>query len=129
MRKRVEANRPWAKVMGYSRAVRIGDVVEVSGTAAAGPDGSILFPGDVEGQTRAALTTIGEALGELGASFGDVVRTRVLLADATLWEQAARAHGEVFADVRPANTTVGGLEFIDPAILVEVEASAIVEPR
>jgi enamine deaminase RidA (YjgF/YER057c/UK114 family) len=128
MRKRVEASRPWAKVMGYARAVRVGNLVEVSGTAAAAPDGTILSPGDVEGQTRAALATIGEALGELGASFGDVVRTRVLLADASRWEDAARAHGEVFRDVRPANTTVGGLQFIDPAILVEVEVSAVVEP-
>src|SRR2546426_4613331 len=98
------------------------------GTAAAGPDGTVLSSGDVEGQTRAALATIGEALGELGASFGDVVRTRILLADASRWEEAARAHGEVFADVRPANTTVGGLAFVDPAILVEVEVSAVVEP-
>jgi enamine deaminase RidA (YjgF/YER057c/UK114 family) len=128
MRKRVEADRPWAKVMGYARAVRVGNLVEVSGTAAAAPDGTILSPGDVEGQTRAALATIGDALGELGASFGDVVRTRVLLADASRWEDAARAHGEVFRDVRPANTTVGGLEFIDPAILVKLEVSAVVEP-
>jgi enamine deaminase RidA (YjgF/YER057c/UK114 family) len=129
MRRRVEANRPWAKVMGYARAVRVGGVVEVSGTAATAPDGTVLFPDDVEGQTRAALATIGEALEELGAAFGDVVRTRVLLADASRWEEAAaRAHGEVFGDVRPANTTVGGLEFIDPAILVEVEVSAVVEP-
>ena len=128
MRKQVEANRPWAKVMGYARAVRVGNVVEVAGTAAAGPDGTVLSPGDVEGQTRAALGTIGEALGELGASFGDVVRTRILLADVSRWEEAARAHGEVFGDVRPANTTVGGLEFLDPAILVEVEVSAVVEP-
>jgi len=128
MRRRVEANRPWAKVMGYTRAVRVGNVVEVSGTAAAAPDGTVLFPGDVKGQTRAALATIGEELDELGASFGDVVRTRLLLADASRWEDAARAHGEVFGDVRPANTTVGGLEFIDPAILVEVEVSAVVEP-
>lgn len=128
MRKRVEANRPWAKVMGYSRAVRVGNVIEVAGTAPAAPDGTILAPGDVEGQTRAALATIGEALAELGASFHDVVRTRILLADETRWEEAARAHGEVFRDVRPANTTVGGLRFVDPAILVEVEVTAVVDP-
>jgi enamine deaminase RidA (YjgF/YER057c/UK114 family) len=127
MRERVEANRPWAKMMGYSRAVRVGNVIEVSGTAAAAPDGSILSPGDVEGQTREALATIGEALGELGASVADVVRTRVL-ADASRWEEAARAHGAVFRAVRPANTTMGGLEFIDPAILVEVEVTAVVDP-
>ena len=128
MRKRVEANRPWATVMGYSRAVRVGNVIEVAGTAPAAPDGTILAPGDVEGQTRAALATIGEALAELGASFHDVVRTRILLADETRWEEAARAHGEVFRDVRPANTTVGGLRFVDPAILVEVEVTAVVDP-
>jgi len=129
VRKRVEANRPWAKVMGYSRAVRVGNVIEVAGTAPAAPDGTILAPGDVEGQTRAALATIGEALAELGASFQDVVRTRILLADETRWEEAARAHGEVFRDVRPANTTVGGLRFVDPAILVEVEVTAVIDPR
>ncbi|HKZ75893.1 MAG TPA: RidA family protein [Actinomycetota bacterium] len=129
MRKRVEANRPWATVMGYSRAVRVGNVIEVAGTAPAAPDGTILAPGDVEGQTRAALATIGEALAELGASFHDVVRTRILLADETRWEEAARAHGEVFRDVRPANTTVGGLRFVDPAILVEVEVTAVIDPR
>jgi len=128
VRKRVEANRPWARVMGYSRAVRVGNVVEVAGTAPAAPDGTILAPGDVEGQTRAALATIGEALTELGASFRDVVRTRILLSDETRWEEAARAHGDVFRDVRPANTTVGGLRFVDPAILVEVEVTAVVEP-
>lgn len=128
MRKRVEANRPWAKVMGYSRAVRVGNAIEVAGTAPAAPDGTILAPGDVEGQTRAALATIGEALAELGASFQDVVRTRILLTDETRWEEAARAHGEVFRDVRPANTTVGGLRFVDPAILVEVEVTAVIDP-
>ncbi|MGH2529832.1 MAG: RidA family protein [Actinomycetota bacterium] len=128
MRKHVEANRPWATVMGYSRAVRVGNVIEVAGTAPAAPDGTILAPGDVEGQTRAALATIGEALAEVGASFQDVVRTRILLSDETRWEEAARAHGDVFRDVRPANTTVGGLRFVDPAILVEVEVTAIIDP-
>jgi len=129
VRKRVEANRPWAAVMGYSRAVRVGNVIEVAGTAPAAPDGTILAPGDVEGQTRAALATIGQALAELGASFRDVVRTRILLTDETRWEEAARAHGEVFREVRPANTTMGGLRFVDPAILVEVEVTAVIDPR
>lgn len=123
----VDANRPWAKVMGYSRAVRVGNVIEVAGTAPAGPDGEILAPGDLNGQTRAALETIGAALQELGADFADVVRTRIYLSDASRWEEAARAHGEVFHDVRPANTTVGGLTFVDPTILVEVEVTAIVD--
>jgi enamine deaminase RidA (YjgF/YER057c/UK114 family) len=127
IRRRVGANRPWEAVVGYSRAVRVGNVIEVSGTAAAGPDGRIIAPGDLHGQAREALRIIGESLQELGATFTDVVRTRVLLADAAGWEEAGRAHGEVFADVRPANTTVGVAGFIDPEILVEIEVTAIVE--
>ena len=123
----MDANRPWARTLGYSRAVRIGNVIEVSGTAAAGSDGEILSPGDVYGQAREALKIIGAALAEAGGSFADVVRTRVYLIDAAAWEEAGRAHGEVFAEVRPANTTMAVSGFIDPAILVEIEASAIVE--
>ncbi|MGH2785048.1 MAG: RidA family protein [Actinomycetota bacterium] len=122
----VSANRPWEKIVGYSRAVRVGNHIEVSGTAAAGPDGAILAPGDVYGQAKEALRIIGAALGELGASFTDVVRTRVLLSDATRWEEAGRAHGEVFSESRPANTTCAVAGFVDPAILVEIEVTAIV---
>jgi enamine deaminase RidA (YjgF/YER057c/UK114 family) len=126
-RRLVPADRPWAKVVGYSRAVRVGNVVEVSGTAAADPDGEVLHPGDVEGQTREALRIIGEALEEAGASFADVVRTRIYLADASTWEAAGRAHGEVFADIRPATTAIAVNGFLDPRILVEIEATAIVD--
>ena len=129
MRHNVSANRPWAAIVGYSRAVRVGNVIEVSGTAAAGPDGSILAPGDVYGQSREALRIIGEALAEAGGSFANVVRTRVYLRDASRWEEAGRAHGEVFADVRPANTTISVNGFIDPAILVEIEVTAVVEEK
>ena len=127
MRRNVDAKRPWAAIVGYSRAVRVGNVIEVSGTAAAGPDGTVLAPGDVYGQSREALRIIGEALAEAGGSFADVVRTRIYLSDASTWEQAGRAHGEVFADVRPANTTMAVNGFIDPAILVEIEATAILQ--
>jgi enamine deaminase RidA (YjgF/YER057c/UK114 family) len=123
----VSANRPWEAVVGYSRAVRVGNVIEVSGTAAAGPDGTVLAKGDVAGQTRAALQTIGEALSELGATFADVVRTRILLTDVSTWEEAGRAHGEVFSEIRPANITMGVAGFVDPDILVEIEVTAIVE--
>jgi enamine deaminase RidA (YjgF/YER057c/UK114 family) len=126
-RQLISANRPWEKVVGYSRAVRVGNVIEVSGTAAAAPDGTILAKGDVTGQTRAALKTIGEALMEAGSSFEDVVRTRVLLTDITKWEEAGRAHGEVFAQIRPANITMGVAGFIDPDILVEIEVTAIAD--
>jgi enamine deaminase RidA (YjgF/YER057c/UK114 family) len=122
----ISANRPWERIVGYSRAVRVGNVVEVSGTAAASPDGTILAKGDVAGQTRAALETIGEALRAAGASFEHVVRTRILLTDITTWEEAGRAHGEVFADIRPANITCAVAGFIDPDILVEIEVTAIV---
>jgi enamine deaminase RidA (YjgF/YER057c/UK114 family) len=125
-RKKVSANRPWEAIVGYSRAVRAGNVVEVSGTAAAGPNGAILSPGDVYGQTRDALKIIGDALTEAGAAFSDVVRTRIYLTDASKWEEAGRAHGEVFSEIRPANTTIGVSGFVDPAILVEIEVTAIV---
>ena len=127
MRTNVDAKRPWAAILGYSRAVRVGNVIEVSGTAAAASDGSVLAPGDVYGQSREALRIIGDALAEAGGSFADVVRTRIFLSDASTWEQAGRAHGEVFADVRPANTTMAVNGFIDPAILVEIEATAILD--
>ena len=123
---RVSANRPWEKIVGYSRAVRAGRVIEVSGTAAAAPDGTILHPGDVAAQTRECLRIIGDALSELGGSLEDVVRTRVFLAEPSRWEEAGRAHGEVFSEIRPATIVLGVTGFVDPAILVEIEATAIV---
>lgn len=124
-RRRVSTGRPWEQVVGYSRAVRAGGVIEVSGTTATGPDGSVLHPGDLEAQTREALRIIGVALAELGASFEDVIRTRVFLADASRWEEAARAHGEVFGEIRPATAFIGAAGFVDAAMLVEIEATAI----
>jgi enamine deaminase RidA (YjgF/YER057c/UK114 family) len=122
----VSAKRPWEAIVGYSRAVRVGNVIEVSGTAAADAEGNILYPGDVYLQTREALRIIGEALQGLGASYEDVTRTRVLLRNVGTWKEAGRAHGEVFSKIRPANTTVQAGPFIMPNILVEVEASAVV---
>jgi enamine deaminase RidA (YjgF/YER057c/UK114 family) len=126
-RRAVSANRPWESIVGYSRAVRVGHIVEVSGTAAAGPEGNILSPGDVYGQTRDALRIIGDALDELGAGFEDVIKTRVFLTDISQWEDAGRAHGEVFSDIRPANIFAGVGGFVDPEILVEIEASAVLQ--
>jgi enamine deaminase RidA (YjgF/YER057c/UK114 family) len=128
-RSRVSANRPWENVVGYCRAVRVGDHIEVSGTAAAGPDGEVLCPGDLYGQTREALRIIGDALAELDASYEDVVRTRVFLTDISAWEEAGRAHGEVFSDIRPACAFIGSTGFVDPGLLVEIEATAIIRGK
>ena len=126
-RRHVSADRPWEKIVGYSRAVRVGNQIEVSGTAAAGPDGAVLCPGDLYGQTKEALRIIGDALGELGASFQDVVRTRVFLTDLSRWEEAGRAHGEVFSEIRPACAFIGATGFLDAELLVEIEVTAVLE--
>ncbi|MCS7173868.1 MAG: RidA family protein [Armatimonadetes bacterium] len=126
-RTRVPANRPWETVVGYSRAVRVGSLIEVSGTAPAGEHGHVLGGEDYYAQTKAALEVIGRALRELGASFEHVVRTRIYLRDPSRWEEAGRAHGEVFGHIRPASTIVGVSGFVDPRILVEVEVTAVVE--
>ena len=109
--------------MGYCRAVRVGDTIHVSGTAPNGPDGHI--DPDPEAQARRVLEIIGAALTEAGASFADVVRTRVYLVDAADFDAVARAHGAVFGDIRPANTTVVVKALLNPAWRLEVEADAI----
>ena len=125
-RRQVETSAPWAATVGYSRAVRVGGVISVSGTAAVAPDGRIAHPGDAYRQTRRCLEIIEEALAELGAGMEHVVRTRLYVRDPSLWKDVGRAHGEVFRDIRPATTMVM-TGFIDPGMLVEVEADAIVE--
>lgn len=114
----------WQEQAGYSRAARRGGRIEVSGTTANGPDGSALHPEDTYRQTVAAFEQALQAVGHLGGAVADVIRTRVYLAPGADWEAAARAHGEIFADVAPANTTlyVGGL--IGTGFLVEVEVEA-----
>lgn len=118
---------PWETKAGYSRAVRHGDTIEVSGTTAHDSDGSALYPDDAFRQTRTALERALRAVEELGGSRHDVVRTRVLLVPGADWEQAARAHAEMLGDVAPANTTlfVGGL--IGEGLLVEVEVKAALD--
>ena len=125
-RMRISSGGKWEPVVGYSRAVRVGPHVYVAGSTAAADDGSVLFPGDAYGQTRVTLQKIQAALSHAGARMEDVVRTRMFVTDITQWEAYGRAHGEFFADVRPAATMVEVRALIDPDMLVEVEVDAYV---
>lgn len=124
-RARVEAGTVWGPTVGYCRATRVGERVVVAGTTGLGPDGRVV-PGGMEAQARQALRNIVAALEQLGARPADVVRTRIFVTDISQWEAAGRAHGEVFADIRPASTMVEVRRLIDPEMLVEIEAEAIV---
>jgi enamine deaminase RidA (YjgF/YER057c/UK114 family) len=110
---------------GFSRAVRIGDLLAVAGTAPVAADGSVAAPGDVYGQTRRCLQIIATALSAAGLGMSDVIRTRIMLTDIQTWHEAARAHRELFAKFKPACTFVEVSRFIDPAWLVEVEADCV----
>ncbi len=125
MRKLISSGSKLEPDIGFSRAVRVGGWLAISGTAAIAPDGSVAAPGDVYGQTRRCLEIIQKALADAGLSVTNVIRTRVMLTDIERWRDAARAHGEVFGDVRPATTFVEVSRFIDPGWLVELEADAI----
>ena len=124
MRQLISSGAPWEAVVGYSRAVRVGNVVEVSGTTA--QDGDAVTGADVYLQTKRVLEKIGEALTLAGASFADVVRTRMFVTDTSQWEAVGRAHGEVFGAIRPATSMVEVRALIDPRMLVEIEATAII---
>jgi enamine deaminase RidA (YjgF/YER057c/UK114 family) len=128
MRSMTPIQSEWNEILGYSRAVRVGSIISVSATAATGPGGEALLPGQPGPQARIILERIGAALHSLGATYTDVIETRIYVTDIDKWEEVGRVHGEVFGVIRPAMTMVEVKRLTDPGLAVEISALAVVNP-
>ena len=120
---------PWESIAGYSRAVRVGNIIEVAGTTAVDAEGQVVGAGDISKQTDYIFNKIRNALNDAGSKMSDVIRTRMYLTDINDWETVARVHGDIFSDIKPVSTLVEVSGLIDEELLIEIEVSAVVSDR